>query len=80
MKKNKQENISKKKVVKKCSNKRLVVQETDLFNYLETNDDDDGKSYNYNIMESPVKISLVSHADKSRSKTPPMFNRFVDYY
>jgi len=77
VKKNKQENTTKMKVVEKCSNKRLVVQRTDLFDCLETSDDD-RKSYNYNIMESPGKISLVLHSDKSRSKTPPMFNQQVN--
>jgi len=71
-----QDNKTKKKVVKKCSNNCLVVQRTDLFECLETsgNDDNDGGLYNYNIMESPGKISLVSRTDKSRSKTPLMFN------
>jgi len=68
-KKNKQENTSKKNMVKKCSSKHLVQ---DLFDCLETSDDDE-MSYNYN-MESPGKISLVLHANKSRSKTSPMFN------
>jgi len=70
-----QENKTKKKMVRKYSNDCLVVQRTDLFECLETSsDDDNGSLYNYNVMESPGKISLVSRGDKSRSKTPLMFN------
>lgn len=63
-------------MIRKYSNDCLVVQRTDLFECLETSgdNDDDGSSYNYNVMESPGKISLVSRSDKSRSKTPLMFN------
>lgn len=46
--------------------------EIGLFDGLETskyNNDSD-----YNIMQSPGKISLVSRTDKSRSETPPLYN------
>ncbi|XP_050428242.1 uncharacterized protein LOC126838133 [Adelges cooleyi] len=48
-------------------------QQGGLFDDLDV--DGFGEMSNFNIMESPGKLSLTSRTDKSRSVTPPLFNQ-----